>query len=333
MWRRAHRDRRPSSVVSNRQRAGASRVTAARAGRRVPTIASTADHHRLRWQPFARHPCPRATHPGTRSNEPRQRALQARSARRRRRTSPRWRHTHGRAVGNQDNGRCRAGPVTRPPVRRADPDPVLPGFPRPVANPSFCCRWVTVARLQARCSGWRSGNPVGGPPHRRGPNPTPARRDPLAAPPARHPARRHHAGPTLALRLVERPVDVLPVPVVFATHRRASKSGGDIVERECWRGSAWRCRPPPGTTPSSDRRDTGRAMSPDKAARSRLCGSPRPRPSRRTPEQVWEFVADARNDPRWCEKVVSVEQVAGEGPAERPVSGDASPRPGEPPFS
>jgi len=34
----------------------------------------------------------------------------------------------------------------------------------------------------------------------------------------------------------------------------------------------------------------------------------------RAPEQVWEFIADARNDPRWCEKVVSVEQVAGEGP-------------------
>ena len=34
----------------------------------------------------------------------------------------------------------------------------------------------------------------------------------------------------------------------------------------------------------------------------------------RTPEQVWEFIADARNDPRWCEKVVSVDQVAGEGP-------------------
>lgn len=34
----------------------------------------------------------------------------------------------------------------------------------------------------------------------------------------------------------------------------------------------------------------------------------------RTPEQVWELVADARNDPRWCEKVVSVEQLAGDGP-------------------
>ena len=31
-------------------------------------------------------------------------------------------------------------------------------------------------------------------------------------------------------------------------------------------------------------------------------------------EQVWEFVADARNDPRWCEKVVSVDQIAGDGP-------------------
>jgi uncharacterized protein YndB with AHSA1/START domain len=29
---------------------------------------------------------------------------------------------------------------------------------------------------------------------------------------------------------------------------------------------------------------------------------------------VWEFVADARNDPQWCEKVVSVEQLAGDGP-------------------
>ncbi|MBA3263609.1 MAG: SRPBCC family protein [Thermoleophilaceae bacterium] len=30
--------------------------------------------------------------------------------------------------------------------------------------------------------------------------------------------------------------------------------------------------------------------------------------------EVWEFVADARNDPQWCEKVVSVEQLAGDGP-------------------
>jgi uncharacterized protein YndB with AHSA1/START domain len=35
----------------------------------------------------------------------------------------------------------------------------------------------------------------------------------------------------------------------------------------------------------------------------------------RAPEQVWDFVADARNDPRWCPKVDSVEQVHGDGPA------------------
>jgi uncharacterized protein YndB with AHSA1/START domain len=34
----------------------------------------------------------------------------------------------------------------------------------------------------------------------------------------------------------------------------------------------------------------------------------------RPAEEVWEFVADARNDPQWCEKVVSVEQLAGDGP-------------------
>jgi uncharacterized protein YndB with AHSA1/START domain len=34
----------------------------------------------------------------------------------------------------------------------------------------------------------------------------------------------------------------------------------------------------------------------------------------RTPEEVWAFIADARNDPRWCHKVDSVEQVAGDGP-------------------
>ena len=34
----------------------------------------------------------------------------------------------------------------------------------------------------------------------------------------------------------------------------------------------------------------------------------------RPPEEVWAFVADARNDPRWCHKVDSVEQVVGEGP-------------------
>jgi Polyketide cyclase / dehydrase and lipid transport len=30
--------------------------------------------------------------------------------------------------------------------------------------------------------------------------------------------------------------------------------------------------------------------------------------------EVFEFVANARNDPRWCPKVDSTEQVAGEGP-------------------
>jgi uncharacterized protein YndB with AHSA1/START domain len=31
-------------------------------------------------------------------------------------------------------------------------------------------------------------------------------------------------------------------------------------------------------------------------------------------DEVWAFIADARNDPRWCDKVDSVEQIAGEGP-------------------
>ena len=31
-------------------------------------------------------------------------------------------------------------------------------------------------------------------------------------------------------------------------------------------------------------------------------------------EAVWAFIADGRNDPRWCDKVVSVDQTAGEGP-------------------
>ena len=31
-------------------------------------------------------------------------------------------------------------------------------------------------------------------------------------------------------------------------------------------------------------------------------------------EEVWGFVVDARNDPQWCEKVVSVQQLAGDGP-------------------
>jgi Polyketide cyclase / dehydrase and lipid transport len=31
-------------------------------------------------------------------------------------------------------------------------------------------------------------------------------------------------------------------------------------------------------------------------------------------EVVWGYIADGTNDPLWCDKVVSVEQVAGEGP-------------------
>jgi uncharacterized protein YndB with AHSA1/START domain len=31
-------------------------------------------------------------------------------------------------------------------------------------------------------------------------------------------------------------------------------------------------------------------------------------------DEVWAFIADLRNDPRWCDKVAAVEQVAGEGP-------------------
>jgi uncharacterized membrane protein len=31
-------------------------------------------------------------------------------------------------------------------------------------------------------------------------------------------------------------------------------------------------------------------------------------------DEVFEFIADPRNDPRWCPKVDSVEQVDGEGP-------------------
>ena len=34
----------------------------------------------------------------------------------------------------------------------------------------------------------------------------------------------------------------------------------------------------------------------------------------RPPERVWDLIADARNDPRWCHKVMSVEQVHGDGP-------------------
>jgi uncharacterized protein YndB with AHSA1/START domain len=34
----------------------------------------------------------------------------------------------------------------------------------------------------------------------------------------------------------------------------------------------------------------------------------------RPPEEVFAFLADARNDPRWCGSVVACEQQAGEGP-------------------
>jgi uncharacterized protein YndB with AHSA1/START domain len=31
-------------------------------------------------------------------------------------------------------------------------------------------------------------------------------------------------------------------------------------------------------------------------------------------DEVWKYIADPRNDPNWCDKVVSVEQLAGDGP-------------------
>ncbi len=34
----------------------------------------------------------------------------------------------------------------------------------------------------------------------------------------------------------------------------------------------------------------------------------------RPPEEVFAFVADARNDPLWCSTVVACEQLAGDGP-------------------
>jgi uncharacterized protein YndB with AHSA1/START domain len=34
----------------------------------------------------------------------------------------------------------------------------------------------------------------------------------------------------------------------------------------------------------------------------------------RPPEEVFAFLADARNDPRWCASVVACEQQVGEGP-------------------
>ena len=53
----------------------------------------------------------------------------------------------------------------------------------------------------------------------------------------------------------------------------------------------------------------------------------------RPPQHVWEFIADARNDTRWCEKVVSVEQVHGEGPGpEAQYRVMHAPRPGKPPV-
>lgn len=35
----------------------------------------------------------------------------------------------------------------------------------------------------------------------------------------------------------------------------------------------------------------------------------------RSPDDVWGFIAEARNDPLWCDKVDAVEQVVGNGPA------------------
>jgi uncharacterized protein YndB with AHSA1/START domain len=34
----------------------------------------------------------------------------------------------------------------------------------------------------------------------------------------------------------------------------------------------------------------------------------------RRPEEVWAYIADPRNDPHWCAKVMSVQQVSGKGP-------------------
>jgi uncharacterized protein YndB with AHSA1/START domain len=54
----------------------------------------------------------------------------------------------------------------------------------------------------------------------------------------------------------------------------------------------------------------------------------------RPPAEVFAFVCDARNDPLWCRKVRSVEQVAGDGPGagaryavvHKPVPGRAARR-------
>jgi uncharacterized protein YndB with AHSA1/START domain len=48
-------------------------------------------------------------------------------------------------------------------------------------------------------------------------------------------------------------------------------------------------------------------------------------------QEVFDYVAEPRNDPRWCRKVISVEQIAGTGPGpgsryavvHRPVPGRA----------
>jgi uncharacterized protein YndB with AHSA1/START domain len=32
------------------------------------------------------------------------------------------------------------------------------------------------------------------------------------------------------------------------------------------------------------------------------------------PEEVWAYISDPRNDPRWCKKVLSVEQIGGDRP-------------------
>jgi uncharacterized protein YndB with AHSA1/START domain len=34
----------------------------------------------------------------------------------------------------------------------------------------------------------------------------------------------------------------------------------------------------------------------------------------RPPEEVWEYISDPRNDPHWCKKVLSVEQIGGDRP-------------------
>lgn len=53
----------------------------------------------------------------------------------------------------------------------------------------------------------------------------------------------------------------------------------------------------------------------------------------RSPEDLWAFIADARNDPLWCHKVESVEQVAGDGPGPGArYRALHSPRPRKPPV-